>query len=292
MVNKKRHPAIHPYYGCKAALATMHGKELAISPPFYKILQVSIQIPKGINTDDLGTFTGEIERKGTPLETLRKKARMGMEHLGFKYGLASEGSFGPYVYFPFIAQDHEILLWVDDERGIEIVEQKISTETNFDSKTISTWDDLQDFLEKVLFPSHALIVRPNSGFIAGLTFKGIKNMNELQEAISRCAYASTDGQALVQTDMRAHMNPTRMKVISELAEKMTYRLSSLCPSCSCPGWGIVDYILGLPCEECGYKTKQIAQEVYGCASCDYKKAVPRGDGITKSSPKYCDLCNP
>lgn len=291
-MGKKQHGAIHPYYGCKAALATMHGKDLAISPPLRKILQISIQIPEDINTDDLGTFTGEIERKGTPLETLRKKARMGMEHLGFKYGLASEGSFGPHIYLPFVAQDHEMLLWVDDEREIEIAEQKISAETNYDSKTVSTWNDLEDFLEKVLFPSHALIVRPNSGLIAGLTFKGIKNTNELQKAISRCASASTDGLAFLQTDMRAHMNPSRMKVISELAEKMACRLASLCPACSCPGWGIVDYVLGLPCGECGFKTKQIAQEVYGCAGCDYKKAVPRGDGVTKSSPAYCDVCNP
>jgi hypothetical protein len=289
---KKQHNANHPYSGRKAVLATMHGKELAIGPPFHKLLQVSIEIPEGIDTDCLGTFTGEIERKGTPLETLRKKVRIGMEHLGIPYGIASEGSFGPYAHFPFIAQDHEILLWIDDDRGIEVVEQKISTETNYDSKTVSTWNHLEDFLKKACFPSHALIVRPNSGFIPGLTFRGLKKVNEIKEAIKRSAAASADGQALVQTDMRAHMNPTRMKVISELAENMARRLATLCPNCSCPGWGIVDVVQGLPCEECGLETKQIAQEVYGCPSCNSRKKVPRGDGVTKSSPTYCDWCNP
>lgn len=289
---KKQHNAIHPYSGCKAVLATMHGKELAIGPPFHKLLQASIQIPEGINTDGLGTFTGEIERKGTPLETLRKKARMGMEHLGIPYGIASEGSFGPYVHFPFIAQDHEILLWIDDERGIEVVEQKISTDTNYDSITVSTWNDLEEFSKKALFPSHGLIVRPNSGFIPGLTFKGLKKVSEVKEAIKRSADASADGQALVQTDMRGHMNPTRMNVISELAEKMARRLATLCPHCSCPGWGVVDVVQGLPCEICGVKTKQIAQEVYGCPSCNYKETTSRGDGIAKSSAAYCDWCNP
>ncbi|MFC4769794.1 DUF6671 family protein [Effusibacillus consociatus] len=289
---KKQHTATHPYSGRKAVLATMHGKELAIGPPFHKLLQVSIEIPEGIDTDRLGTFTGEIARKGTPLETLRKKVKIGMEHLGIPYGIASEGSFGPYVYFPFIAQDHEILLWIDDERGIEVVEQKISTDTNYNSKTVSKRNYLGYFLNKSFSPSHALIVRPNSGFIPGLTFKGLKKVNEVKEAIKRCAAASTDGLALVQTDMRAHMNPTRMKVIGELAEKMAHRLATLCPNCSCPGWGIVDVVQGLPCGGCGLKTEQIAQEVYGCPSCDLRKTMPRQDGVTKSSPAYCHWCNP
>jgi hypothetical protein len=41
----------------------------------------------------LGTFSGEIERELTPLETLQKKIRMGMEELGLPLGIASEGSF-------------------------------------------------------------------------------------------------------------------------------------------------------------------------------------------------------
>ena len=149
-----------------------------------------------------------------------------------------------------------------------------------------------DFLKKADFPSHALIVRPNSGFLPGLTFKGLNKIDAVKEAIKRCASASIDGQVLIQTDMRAHMNPTRMKVITELAEKMANRLATLCPKCSCPGWGIVDYIKGLPCEDCGIKTKIMSHEVYGCPSCDYRETIPRQDGLQTTSPMYCDLCNP
>jgi hypothetical protein len=98
MLSKK-----NPYSGCSAVLSTMHGKELAIGPPYHNILNVSVQTSNTIDTDRLGTFTGEIEREGTPLETMRKKVRIGMEHLGLPYGIASEGSFGPYVHFPFIS---------------------------------------------------------------------------------------------------------------------------------------------------------------------------------------------
>ncbi|MBM7707329.1 DUF6671 family protein [Chryseomicrobium sp. FSL W7-1435] len=289
---KKQHYADHPYSGRKAVLATMHGKELAIGPPFHNLLQLSIVTPEGLNTDGLGTFTGEIERKGTPLETLRKKVQMGMDHLGLPYGIANEGSFGPYDNFPFIAQDHEILIWIDNERGIEIVEHTLSTKTNYASKTVSTWNDMDDFLLKSDFPAHALIVSPNSEFLPGLTFKGLNQIDDVKEAIKRCASASTDGQALIQTDMRAHMNPTRMKVITELAEKMVRRLATLCPKCSCPGWGIVDYVKGLPCAGCGLKSKQISNEVYGCPICDFRETLPRQDGVKTSSPAYCDWCNP
>jgi hypothetical protein len=46
--------------------------------------------------------------------------------------------------------------------------------------------------------------------------KGIKKPSDVKEAINRCASVSENGLAHVETDMRAHMNPTRMKVISEL----------------------------------------------------------------------------
>ncbi|MCL7745513.1 DUF6671 family protein [Halalkalibacter alkaliphilus] len=283
---------MHPYKGRKAALSTMHDKRQAIGKPFNDLLGVSIKVPEKINTDLLGTFSGEIERELTPLETLRKKARMGMDELGLPLGLASEGSFAPHRYFPMVAEDHEILLWIDDERGIEVIEQEISLETNYDAKTVTSFNDLKDFLDKVHFPSHALVVRPNSGFIQGFTFKGLKRSSEVKEAINLCTSASADGLVHVETDMRAHMNPTRMKVINKLAEKLAVRLMNLCPNCSCPGWGVVDVVRGLPCEACGLLTKQIAKEVYGCPSCNFRKEEPRQDGVTTSSPTYCDWCNP
>lgn len=283
---------MHPYKDRKVALSTMHEKQEAIGKPFKKILGVSIQVPEKMNTDVLGTFSGEIERENTPLETIRKKARMGMERLGLPLGMASEGSFGPYRNFPMVPEDHEMLLWIDEERKIEIMEQEISLETNYDGKTVSSFTDLKDFLDKVRFPSHALVVRPNSGIITGFTFKGLKSTSEIKEAIDLCTSVSEDGLVYVETDMRAHMNPTRMKVINKLAEKLAVRLMNLCPNCTCPGWGVVDVVRGLPCEGCGFRTKQIAKEVHGCPSCNFRKEEPRQDGATTSSPTYCDWCNP
>ena len=54
--------SMHPYIGKKAVLSTMHGKQQAIVSPFKKFLNVTVQVPNKINTDLLGTFSGEIER--------------------------------------------------------------------------------------------------------------------------------------------------------------------------------------------------------------------------------------
>jgi hypothetical protein len=40
----------------------------------------------------------------------------------------------------------------------------------------------------------------------------------LEDSFLKFCRLSEDGNALVETDMRAHMNPTRMEVIKELAD--------------------------------------------------------------------------
>lgn len=38
----------------------------------------------------------------------------------------------------------------------------------------------------------------------------------LEDAFLKCCCLSDDGNALVETDMRAHMNPNRMEVMIEI----------------------------------------------------------------------------
>lgn len=67
----------HPYSHCIPALATMHGKEKAIAPAFKRHLGMSVLPCDFIDTDAFGTFTGEIVRQATPLETAIAKAKLG-----------------------------------------------------------------------------------------------------------------------------------------------------------------------------------------------------------------------
>ena len=249
-------------------------------------------MPPELDTDILGTFTGEIERHGTPREVALRKARLGMSATGASLGLASEGSFGPHPSVPLVPADHELLAFVDDELGTEVVESVLSLHTNFAHHSAITLADLQDLVVRAHFPSHGLIVRPNSGLQPDLLFKGITDIGALQEAVERCSSASGDGLAHVETDMRAHMNPTRMRVIGELAERMSRRLATLCPQCATPGWGVVDVVRGLPCESCGYETGLVRAEVHGCPRCEHRQIHPRSDGLRVASAGDCTECNP
>ena len=283
---------IHPYQGREAVLSTKHGKEQVIAPPLTATVGLKLRVPDEIDTDTLGTFTGEVPRIGTPHEVALRKAKLGMAAVGSPLGLANEGSFGPHPHLIFVPGDHEVLLFVDDEMGIQIVEEIVSAETNFAHKETTTVEDLGDFLKRARFPSHGLIVRPNSSSQPGLLFKGITTASALEQAVDACARASTDGLAHLETDMRAHMNPTRQMVLRQLAERLARRLATRCPECGAPGWGVVGVVRGLPCEVCGGETDWVREEIHGCPRCQLRHNRPRSDGRHHADAEQCPWCNP
>ncbi|MCE2983977.1 MAG: DUF2309 domain-containing protein [Parachlamydia sp.] len=281
----------HSYGNKTCVIATMHDKEKVIAPAFLDLLGLQM-IKAKIDTDQLGTFTGEVERKGTPLTCVRQKCELAMKESKVTIGIASEGSFGPHPFIPFLGCDHEILYFMDQERGFAIHQSLLSTKTNHCAEAFSDAQRLKTFCDKALFPSHGLIVRPNKFNKKTLIIKGIQRHDELEEAFLKCCHLSDDGNALVQTDMRAHMNPTRMEVIKELAESFAKRLATSCPLCNNPGWGIVDRQKGLECEMCGSETEMVKSEVFGCPKCLHKEIRAREDGLCLADPQYCGWCNP
>ncbi|MEE4162326.1 MAG: DUF6671 family protein [Woeseiaceae bacterium] len=284
------------YAGQVATLATMHGKEAAVAPPFCELLDVAVRVPDGINTDALGTFTGEIQRPGDMLETARLKAKAGIELTGAALALASEGAYGPHPWLPSLATGVELLLWVDTAIGIEVCEQVPVRQTAYGTLTIRPGDSLDAFLERVDFPRHALAVMPGTP-APGTTLlpaKGLRERAALERAIRTAAAGSEDGQAVVQTDMRAHVNPTRMESIAALARRLATRLISHCEVCDAPGFGIVGQQSGLPCAVCDTPTALAKADIHGCARCDHRTTLPRarGDRQGTADPRYCDNCNP
>ncbi len=285
-------PSVHSYRGREAVLSTKHGKELVIGPPLMARLGLRLRVPLDLDTDTLGTFTGEVPRIGTPGEVALRKARLGMAATGLPLGLANEGSFGPYPLAPFVPGDHEVLTFLDDELGIQVTEELSTAETNFAHQVVREADALDDFLRRVRFPSHGLIVRPNARAQAAMIFKGITTVQVLAEAVARCTEASADGLALVETDMRAHLNPTRQTVLRDLAERLSLRLASPCSQCGAPGWGLVGVVRGLPCELCGWETDWVREEIHGCARCRLRRRRPRSDGRRFADAENCPRCNP
>lgn len=270
-------------------LASMHRKEQAIGSAFEKFLGCKVR-PAQMNTDLLGTFTGEIERRLSPSACAKEKCYRGLEVEKGSLGVANEGSFGPHPWIPFAAADFEVLFFADKNLGFELTLSTISAETNFAGASIQSADELSHFAKQALFPSHALILRPQNSKDLRLLFKGIQDWQELYRIFQKCSDASQDRLVSVETDMRAHMNPTRMKVIEGLAYDMAARLAIACPSCKTPGWGSLQHVPGLPCQECRLPTDLIQAEIFGCCRCEHQEVVEKQNEM--ADPGYCSFCNP
>ena len=282
------------YKGSCIILPTKHAKSIAISPPFFKTLGASV-IEYIIDTDKLGTFSGEIERDGNALECARKKCEWSFNKLGHKveFAIASEGSFGPHPFIPFLPCDHEILYFIDRRRDFHLHLSHISEKTNYRTATVKSLEELHRFAEQASFPSHALIMRPrNRDTKKSIIFKGLDTWQALEDAFKECTQYSEEGTAWLETDMRAQFNPSRMKVIGELAMKLSHRLKTKCPGCNNPGWGQIRYEKGLICRYCGSETELVKSEIFGCVTCDYEENRDRADYKKEADPEECPYCNP
>ena len=282
----------HPYAGSDAVLVTMHGKERAVAPAFAQVLGLNVVATTGVDTDALGTFTGETPRRGTMLEAAVAKARLGTGATGLRFAIASEGSFGPHALIPFLPAGIELMVFVDADRDVVIHETMAAERTNFAHLVVAPGTSVDRFLAQVGFPAHALIVRPNAGGQSAALRKGIIDLDDLGHAVSAAAAASADRCALVETDMRAHFNPTRMDTLARLSMQLALRVAALCPACAAPGWGRIDVARGLPCELCGMPTQTVASEIFGCVACAHREFRPRRDGRVHARAADCDDCNP
>jgi hypothetical protein len=267
-------------------MPTKHDKARLITKHFNDILAIQVQ-ELVVDTDVFGTFSGEIERVGTPLETAVKKARVGIETTGNPFAIASEGSVGPDPFYGFINANIETMVFVDNELEIQVHETIKSNEiVAFTTTTLKT--DLGVFLKKADFPNHALIVKPQHGIGA---IKGVRTLQELEEAILRSRDASSDGEAIIESDLRAMCSPSRQKNIAAVGLKLVQRLSRTCPECQTPGWGLKAYIRGVECFQCGDLSEDaIKQEIMGCFKCEF---TALGEVINVIlDPSRCMSCNP
>jgi hypothetical protein len=272
------------------ALATRHGKARALATPLRRYVGLRLRTPRDLDTDSLGTFTGEIPRRGDALHAARAKARLALGVAGGELALASEGSFGPELGLGFVSIQQESLLWFDARRGMEIVEMLARPVQHLASMTCADFEQAMDLAHRAGFPEYGMVVRPNSG--GRLLFKGLRTKPALQEAFARCIASSADGRVWIGNDLRAHQHPERMAAIARLGVRLAMRLNQLCSACDAPGWGLVERRGGLPCASCGTPTEELLEQIEGCSACGMRRAQPRADGRRTADPTFCAVCNP
>jgi hypothetical protein len=280
----------HKFFeGRSIVIATKHKKQHAIGPLLEKELGVNCIVPENLDTDLLGTFCGEIERVFSPIDAAKQKCMLAMELTGTDLAVASEGSFGAHPLLYFLPADDELLVLIDKKNGLEITVREVSTKTNYNAKEVSSEEDLLAFAQSALFPGHGLILKDKKEGYTAIA-KGIVDAKELLETFRQ--YMATYGSVYVETDMRAHLNPSRMEVIEETTKKLIAKIKTTCQRCQTPGFGIKEATPGLPCENCKAPTKSTLYHVYACQKCSHTHEAYFPNGKQEEDPTYCDRCNP
>ncbi len=269
-------------------MGTMHGKERQVAPAFADELGARVIAPDGIDTDQFGTFTGEVTRTLTPMAAATAKARLAMSVAGVRYGLASEASYDTWL--GMLAMHEEILVFVDDTRGIRVAEGVNIPGSPGAPRLVDCADHAVDAARDFGFPHQGAAVKASVADRIRVFGKGITDIRELIDAVDVAVAAADARQAWLEPDLRAHHNPSRREVIATLANRLARRLATPCPRCACPGYGKVAVDEGLPCHACGCPTSLIVADVHGCQVCDQSSVVARTVGTAE--PRFCPACNP
>lgn len=277
------------YFGSTAVITTKHEKDILLAPAFREV-GIELQLAN-LDTDQLGTFSGEIKRIDSQRETAVKKARLGMQSTGIKIGLASEGSIGADPLVPLLFSNIECLAWVDDLLGFDLVEFYRSFEIKTFYAEFSSDDSIDALMDSIQASNdlsrNALIVRTKDP--ADSVIKGINDIRKLRSAI--LSISKTFDFAVIESDFRAHFSESRRNNISRCANRLIARLKSNCPTCDIPGFGHKRFTVGLPCQYCGQEvTNFVSGEVIGCVKCGYE--IEKSNGLTEADPGSCKDCNP
>lgn len=280
----------HPYAGQRIGLATIHAKELAVAPPFRRVLDAEVVVAPQVDTDELGTFSGDVPRPDALVETCALKAELAFRSLDVDCALANEGSYGPIDAVPLVPSGVEIMAFLDRRRGIKIIEILPTHRTNWRMLRFKAGDpNIPKAVKAIGFPRYGVFV---NSMDYGQPIKDLSTMDDVVSAVNQEAKRSDDGMARLFSDMRANRNPTRMLVLRALAFKLAKRLQRLCPHCNSPGFGSIGNRRGLPCECCGKPTHWVHFEIDGCSVCGHAETRPRKDGRKTAAKLSCKSCCP
>ena len=270
----------------RAFAATKHGKDVFLGAVFGPHWGLHVEAAY-VDTDLLGTFSGEVPRAGDVRTTLQAKVQMLLEVVpDAEIVIATEGSFGPDPVLGWVPLHEEVLLWSWPRQGKELWVAHRSHDTNFSSSDSAEWTEVRRWAERVGFPWAHLILRDTQGQIVA---KGISDTAEF-ERLWRAA--AEGGAPRVETDMRADRNPKRREVLHALAHKTLETFQALCPNCRFPGFVARPAEPGAPCSACGSATRRPRLLKAECTECGQVEVRDSDDQLNGVDPAYCDRCNP
>ncbi len=273
-----------------AVIATMHGKERVIGPLLHEAFGMSAEVCAGIDTDRFGTFTRDVRRPGTQRETARKKALLALQLSQADIAIASEGAFNPHPDVPFVCESAEVVLLLDRRHGLEIAGWHHSLDVHTRQEWAHSADEAISIAQEWDFPRHGIVVRATPDSARGMQ-KDIGSLDELARHARHLLRWPWRRKVFLETDMRAHRNPTRMLAIEKATKDLIQRMCRACVKCGTPGFGLAETRAGLPCRQCRMPTRNVRERISRCVRCGHNEtATPRSDEFAE--PGECRWCNP
>lgn len=283
-------PQFPVYRDRPVALLTRHHKANVIAPPL-ALLGLEVHSTDAFDTDTLGTFSGEIERKLSPLDCARRKARLACELTGLSIGLGSEGSFGGGPLAGLMNWDEELLVLVDLEHDLEITAVS-SGPVQLSEFAPHSVADVQRQLAPFPADQGWILKLPNQ------ISKGLVGPEQVAAQLEDWQLtneagdlpAELQGTVTLEPDLRAMHCPQRRDYIGRAAQQLAERLQSLCPGCGAPDFWRRQLERGLPCAWCAEPTELPRAFISRCLHCGHESRTASEQ--PQADPGNCPQCNP
>lgn len=277
------------FKGKKVVIATKHHKQDVIAPILERELHVTCFTPDNFDTNKFGTFTRTKKRKKTQLQTAIQKAKEALKisETEAEIAIASEGSFSNSES-AFIQTNLELVLLYYPKFNLTVYGVHSAHSPNLRGEYAFSTQEALNIATQFDFPNHGIVLRtkPNSRKI--LT-EEITNISQLESYLQN--HFLKNKKIFIETDMRAHRNPSRMQNIKLATKNLLQKLKTHCPNCNLPGYGVTNYQKGLPCQICHRPTSQKMSQISSCSACNFTQANII-DPKLKADPSYCSFCNP
>lgn len=250
------------FNGAHFGLVSLHDKASIIAPALAERWQARLTSSTAFDTDSLGTFSGEIERRLSPVECALDKARRALALTGAEFGLGSEGSFGPAPW-GFGIFNQELVACVPAEGTWSVVGRHVTpvavTECRYgDTRAVAQfWENL---------PAGQGVMLIGEGLVA----KGILSKEAAMAQLAQWYGEKIPHDLRISYDLRAHQSPLRRVSIAHAVANLLERLASACEGCGQPGFWPDHHETGLPCGNCGCPTNSLRVRTSRCEGCGYQ----------------------
>lgn len=259
-----------------AALLTKHRKSLQLAPVLYDIGIELVEIDF-FDTDELGTFSGEIERTLSPRDCALEKARKAAELSGLNVGVGSEGSFGGGPVSGLMNWNQEIICLYQREPEL-IIYASAEGPTALRPIKAASLDELAAKMSD--FQQQRWIVRCPDGILKGLSAAEVIGIHQA---------SFTSWPVELEPDLRAMNSPLRQLMIQKAALNLAERIQSKCPECDGIDFWPEDKEFGPACQLCGFPTNEVKSLISCCKSCGYVESKTLNE---TGNERFCDQCNP